>query len=137
MILLDTNVLSEARHPGGSERVKDNVDARASDLFLSAIVMGEIRFGIALMREPARRAVLASWYASLAETYADVILPITLEIAEHWGELAARLRNVGRPLDAPDGLIAATAIVHDLTLWTRNTRDFEGTGARLFNPWED
>ena len=63
---------------------------------------------------------------------------MTLAIAETWAELARRCAaERARSLDAPDGLIAATALVHDLTLWTRNTRDFDGTGVRLFNPWED
>ena len=137
MILLDTNVVSETQRPAGSPLVKARVRERAEDIFLSAVVMGELRFGIALLSDPSRKSILGSWYERLAATYSDVILPITLTIAERWGDLSAACQRAGRPVDAPDGLIAATALVHGLTLWTRNTRDFEGTGVRLFNPWED
>ena len=98
--------------------------------------MRELRFGIALLGDPVRRSALAAWYAQLAARFADVILPATLEIAEAWGDLSARLQGAGRRIEAQDGLIAATALVHDLTLWTRNTKDFDGTGVRVFNPWE-
>ena len=65
-----------------------------------------------------------------------MILPVSLEVAEAWGDLSARMQTAGRRIGAQDGLIAATALVHDLTLWTRNTRDFADTGVRLFDPWE-
>jgi predicted nucleic acid-binding protein len=137
MNLIDTNVLSEVRHPRGSERVKDLFRALGNDLRISAIVLGEIRFGVLTTREDSKRADLAAWYAQLVGRFSDIVLPVTLAIAELWGELAAAARQRGQWLDAPDGLIAATALHHDLTLWTRNTRDFDGAGVRLFNPWED
>jgi predicted nucleic acid-binding protein len=136
MILLDTNVVSETQRPRGSPLVKARVEERGADLFLNAIVMGELRFGIALLRDPRRRDALAAWYDQLVARFADVILPVTLEVAEVWGDLSARLQDAGRRMEAQDGLIAATALVHDLTLWTRNIRDFDGTGVRLLNPWE-
>lgn len=136
MILLDTNVISETRKPRGSARVKQHVNERAGDLYLSAVVLGELRFGISRLREPDRKIELEGWYATLTATYLDVILPVTLAIAERWGDVSARLQNQGRIIDAPDGLIAATALVHDLVLWTGNTRDFEGLGVELFDPWE-
>jgi len=137
MILLDTNVVSETQRPQGSPKVKKRVEDRASDLYLSAIVMGELRFGIALLRDPARKSALTEWYARLAASFADVILPATLEVAEVWGDLTAKMQKAGRRIEVQDGLIASTALVHDLTLWTRNTSDFDGTGVRLLNPWED
>lgn len=106
-------------------------------VFLSVVVMGEIVFGIERMAPgPARRA-LEDYYADLKIVYADRILPVTEEIAESWGELRARLSRGGRSLPLADGLLAATALRHDLAIMTRNVRDFEGTGARLLNPWED
>jgi predicted nucleic acid-binding protein len=137
VILLDTNVISETQRPRGSAAVKRRVEAHKDELFLSAIVMGELRFGVSLQRDPARRSVLATWYGGLAADFVDVVLPVSLEVAECWGELSATMQNAGRRIDAQDGLIAATALVHDLTLWTRNTGDFDGTGVRLLNPWED
>jgi predicted nucleic acid-binding protein len=137
MNLIDTNVLSEVRHPRGDPRVKAAFLALGDDLRLSVVVLGEIRFGIALERELRRQSDLARWYGGLLAAYGRVVLPVGREIAERWGDIAAGLRAAGRAIDAPDGLIAATALHHDLTLWTRNTRDFDGTGVRLFNPWED
>lgn len=137
MILLDTNVISETQRPRGSDRVKAHVYERSGVLYTSVIVLGELRFGIGLLREGQRRAELETWYATLSKTHLGVVLPVTLAITELWGDLAARLQRGGSIIEVPDGLIAATALVHDLTLWTRNTRDFDGTGVRLFNPWED
>jgi predicted nucleic acid-binding protein len=137
MNLVDTNVLSEVRHPRGASRVKDRFLSLGNDLRISAIVLGEIRFGVMTARDEVKRTELSRWYAHLVKSFAHVVLPVTLAVAEAWGDLAASARHRGRALDAPDGLIAATALVHDLTLWTRNTADFADTGVRLFNPWED
>lgn len=70
------------------------------------------------------------WLVTVHEQFAKRTLPVTSEIAEEWGRL-----NAGRPLPAVDGLMAATAVVHDLTLVTRNVRDVEGTGARTLDPF--
>jgi predicted nucleic acid-binding protein len=116
--------------------VKARVAERSSEVVLSAIIVGEIRYGIALLERGVRRVQLSTWYLELV-SFADAILPVTREVAERWGDIQAAARLAGRALDAPDGLLAATALVHDLPLWTRNTHDFEGTGVRLFDPWED
>lgn len=137
MILLDTNVVSEVQRAQGEARVKTLVAASAAEVHLSVIVLGELWFGIGLLDASPRKTMLAAWANGLTATYADRILPVTREIGETWGDISAALHRRRRPIDAPDGLIAATAVVHDLTLWTRNTRDFGETGARLFNPWED
>lgn len=137
MSLVDTNVLSEVRHPKGNGRVKQSFLALGDQVRLSVVVLGEIRFGIELQRDTGKRAELASWYGRLVGSFGHWVLPVTMPVAEAWGDLSSRLAAAGRTIDAPDGLIAATALVHDLTLWTRNARDFEGTGVRLFNPWED
>lgn len=137
MILLDTNVLSEMHHPMGSPRVAEQVAHRQGDLHLSVVALGEMLYGIRILRDGRRRSELETYYADLARTFGDRILPVIASIAECWAELRAGHRQSGRVLPLADGLIAATAIVHDLTLWTRNTRDFEGTGVRVFNPWED
>lgn len=137
MILVDTNVLSEARRANGSPKVKAAVASYGDDVFLSVVVMGEIVFGIGVMAPGAARRALEDFHAELKIVYADRILPVTEDIAELWGELRACLRKEGRPLALADGLIAATALRHDLTIMTRNVRDFAPTGARLLNPWED
>ena len=137
MILLDTNVVSETRLPQGDTRVKAAVRDHGDDLWLSVIVLGEIVFGVCQLDPGPKRTALGRYCAELRRDYADRMLGVTREVAEAWGVARAARRREGRPLAATDGLIAATALVHDLTLWTRNPRDFEGIGVRLFNPWED
>jgi len=99
---------------------------------ISVLALGEIRKGIELLRRrsPAACPVLEQWLERLQADYAEHLLPITAEIAEHWGRL-----NVRRTIPVIDGLLAATALAHDLTVVTRNTKDFAGTGVRVVNPF--
>ncbi|MGH8991053.1 MAG: type II toxin-antitoxin system VapC family toxin [Acidimicrobiia bacterium] len=131
--LVDTNVLSEARKPRGDAGVKrwmKTVSGR--DLFLSVLVVGEIRQGIERLRRrnPDQAEVFEVWLGRLRQQYGDRILAVTPAIAEEWGRL-----NVPHPLPAVDALLAATAKVHGLTLVTRNTADLRRTGAKLLNPF--
>jgi predicted nucleic acid-binding protein len=137
VILLDTNVVSELQKPNGNPRVKQAIERRMADLYLSVITLGEILYGVALLEAGARRRELERYYRRLEAAFGDRVLPVSAEIAENWAQMRADRRNAGRPLALADGLIAATALVHDLTLWTRNMDDFKETGARLLNPWED
>lgn len=134
--LLDTNVISELRKGSRCNRgVSTWFDELADDeIFLSVLTLGEIRKGIGLTsrRDPTAAAALTGWLAGLVAAYGDRILPIDLEVAEEWGSL-----NVPDPLPVVDGLLAATARVHDLTLATRNARDIERTGAAFFNPFRE
>ena len=132
--LLDTNVVSELRK---KERCAPKVNAWARAVgsgedFLSVIVVGELRRGAAMKRrsDPATADALEKWIARLSLLYADRILPVTLEIAEAWGALGAI-----RPIPPEDGLLAATAQVHGLTLVTRNVKNVAGLGVPLLNPW--
>jgi predicted nucleic acid-binding protein len=133
--LLDTNVISELRK---RERCAPRVDAWARNHpaqqdFMSVLAVGELRRGIALKRaaDPATADVLDRWLSKLTQRYGERILPVTLEVAETWGKLGAI-----RPIPPEDGLMAATALVHDLTLVTRNVRNVEGLGVELLNPWQ-
>lgn len=131
--LLDTNVLSEARKPAGDAHVRAWLaSVRGAELYLSVLVVGEIRQGIERLRrrDPPQAAVFEAWLATLRRDYADRILPVTAEIAEEWGRL-----NVPDPVPAIDGLLAATARVHGLTLVMRNTADVARTGVALLNPF--
>jgi predicted nucleic acid-binding protein len=132
--LLDTNVLSELRK---GERRDAAVaawaeHARHESHFLSALSLGEIRKGIELLRRKAPRdaAALEIWLARLVDIYEGSILGITPETAEIWGRLCAR-----RPLPVVDSLLAATALEFGLTIATRNTADFKGTGVKTVNPF--
>ncbi|MBB4188829.1 hypothetical protein GGE07_005508 [Sinorhizobium terangae] len=102
-------------------------------IHLSALTLGEIMRGIALEQksDPKTAAHLTEWLRKLRHDHGDRILPITDQIAVEWGRIAAI-----RPRGDIDGLIAATAIVHDLILVTRNVKDFDDTDASVINPWE-
>ena len=133
--LIDTNVLSEARRPGGHPRVREllsSLDER--DLYLSVITIGEIVHGIDRLAPGEKRETLTHWLAHLEPHFADRILPIDLSIARRWGELTAKASQSGRTLHPADGLIAATALEHGLTIMTRNKSDFVPTDARVLDP---
>ena len=102
------------------------------DLYLSVLVVAEIRSGIEKVRrrDPAAAAGLEGWLGALVASHGERILPVDLRVAEEWGRLSAR-----RSLPVVDGLMAATALVHGLTLVTRNVRDVEGTGAIVLDPF--
>ena len=99
------------------------------------LTIGELRKGIDRLRAGKKKRGLEQWLRQLVAAASDRILPINLETAVLWGELAAKLEKIGRPLPAIDCLIAATAIQHGLHLMTRNVADFEPTGVLLVNPW--
>jgi predicted nucleic acid-binding protein len=132
--LLDTNVISEARR----KRPDANVEAwlttaPEAELYVSVLVVGEIRQGIEWLRRRDRTqaVVFETWLSALLDGYADRIVPVTADVAEEWGRM-----NVPDPLPVIDGLMAATAKVHGWTFVTRNVADLAGCGARLLNPFE-
>ena len=105
--------------------------------YLSVLSIGEIRKGSSALPHSKRRSALEKWLQhDIRERFHDRILPVTVTVAERWGELDARSNQLGRPLQTADGLIAATALEHGLTLVTRNVRNFAGLGVAVFNPWE-
>ncbi len=131
--LLDTNVLSELRKRTPDAGVAAWFDSTDSQqLYLSVLTVGEIRQGICRLqrRDRAQAAVFDQWLAGLLRAYSDRIVPVTAEVAEEWGTL-----NVPDPLPVVDGLLAATAKVHDWTFVTRNISDVADTGVRLHNPF--
>ena len=135
-VLLDTCVLSEIRHPQGEPRVRAMVSQHANDdLFLSVLTLGELTKGIAQLAAGRRKRELESWLSELHDQFRKQILPVDAETAMIWGEITAAARANGRTVPAIDGLIAATAIRHNLAVMTRNTEDFEPTGAKIINPW--
>lgn len=131
---LDTNIVSELRkgkraHPGVQSWFASTDQAK---LFTSVLVLGEIRRGIEQLRrrDPMAAASLDRWLLLLASGFEDRVLPVDAEVSDRWGRL-----NVPVSLPAVDSLLAATALVHGLTLVTRNVRDVERTGAAVFDPF--
>lgn len=135
--LLDTNVLSEIRRPQPDQQVLTWLDQVDEDrTYLSVITIAEIARGVALMDEGRRRSELAQWLElDLPGRFGDRILPVDTQIALIWGNLLASTRKEGIGLSVMDGWIAATAIAQDLTLVTRNTKDFENLPLTLLDPW--
>ncbi|MEY4577934.1 MAG: hypothetical protein RL701_2637 [Pseudomonadota bacterium] len=134
MYLVDTNVLSELSKRSPHEGVRTWFESvHAEQLWLSVLVLGELRAGIAnRARRDARGAArLGAWLDKIVAEHKPRILPVTSKVAFVWGPL-----NVPDKLPAIDGLLAATAIVHDLTLVTRNVRDVARTGVRVLNPFD-
>ena len=135
--LLDTNVISELVRPRPDPRVARWLDSADEELlFLSVLTLGEIRKGITTLTDPARKARLEVWlHGNLLPRFESRILPIDQAIAERWGQITGLLAAQGSPLPVIDGLLAATALDHNLTLVTRNTRDVALTGVGVFDPW--
>ncbi|MGI4860606.1 MAG: type II toxin-antitoxin system VapC family toxin [Janthinobacterium lividum] len=137
MYLVDTNVISEIRK---KERANEGVraffrNASQNDeaLYLSVVTVGELRRGVEIIRhrgDTAQSAALEAWLTAVLGEFARNILPIGTDIGQIWGRL-----RVPHPENALDKLIAATGLIHDLVIVTRNTDDFSGTGVRTLNPF--
>lgn len=137
--LLDTNVVSEWVKPRPNGNVIAWLAAASEDeVFISVCTFAELRFGVASMTRGKRRDRLDEWLRSdLPVRFDRRIVGIDVSIADAWGIIQARARRKGQPVGPMDGLIAATAAVHDMTIVTRNTKHFEAVGVPLLNPWDD
>src|SRR5229473_713765 len=136
--LLDTNCISELVRPKPDRRVEAWMDAADETmLYLSVLTLGEIRKGAVGLAYGKRRAHLETWLkVELLTRFSGRILPIDAAIADRWGLLAADAKRKGKPLSIIDGLLAATALHHNLTVVSRNTNDFKNTQAEVLNPWK-
>ena len=136
--LLDTNVPSETLTPRPDAKVSDWLKGQTKEaLFLSVVTMGELRKGTELLPPSARRRQLEESIKVLVPFwFTGRILPVTSAIAEKWGVLDAHRQTAGIPLGVADGMIAATALEHGLTLVTRNVKDFFDLGVTILNPWD-
>jgi predicted nucleic acid-binding protein len=135
--LLDTNALSEgvSRRPNPAV-LAWGLQQSSLDLFVSVLSFGEIRKGIELRFQDARRAALENWLSSvLPAEFRGRILPVNEQVALEWGRVTAEGQRQGRVPPTVDGLLVATAIVYGMTLVTRNERDCAGRGAPILNPW--
>jgi predicted nucleic acid-binding protein len=136
--LLDTNIPSEVTRPFPRASVVQWLEnADDGQLYFSVISLGEILKGITTLPDSHRRNQLQKWLdETLRPWLAGCILPVSEPIAERWGVLTGQSKLKGRPLKVEDGLIAATAIEHGMTLVTRNARDFENLEVQVLNPWD-
>jgi toxin FitB len=136
--LVDTNIPSELTRETPDARVAAFLrNASKESVFLSVMTIGEICKGIDLLPVSQKRAALQDWLdIDVRSWFAGRILPVTESIAERWGHLAATAKQQGFTLAVVDGVIAATALEHSLTLVTRNVKDFGGLGLDRLNPWD-
>lgn len=135
--LLDTNAISESAKPapnaGFAAWIKS---AEPSQVYLSVVTLGELRKDVELLADRSRAAKLEAWLtSSLAAEFAGRILPFDADVADRWGRLIATLKPRGITLSPIDSLIAATALQHNLSLVTRNEKDFKSAGVSITNPW--
>jgi len=136
--LLDTNCISELVRPNPEPRVMEWMDAADEALlYLSVLTFGEIRKGIAGLAQGKRRTHLETWLeVDLQARFSGRILAIDFIIADRWGLLAAESRRKGKTLSVIGGMLAATALHHNLTVVSRNGRDFTAAEVQVLNPWE-
>jgi predicted nucleic acid-binding protein len=136
--LLDTNCISEIVGPKPEPRVVEWLEATEETLLnLSVLTLGEIRKGLAGLAQGKRRTRLESWLeVELQTRFAGRILPVDTAIADRWGVIAAEAKRRGKALSVIDGLLAATALHHNLTVVSRNASDFMGVQVQVLNPWE-
>jgi predicted nucleic acid-binding protein len=136
--LLDTNCISELVRNKPEPRVLEWMEAAdESLLYLSVLTLGEIRKGVAGLPRGKRQTQLEMWLElDLQARFSGRILSIDAPIADRWGLMAAEAKGKGRALSAIDGLLAATALQHSLTITSRNISDFANTQVPTLNPWE-
>ena len=136
--LLDTNCISELVRIQPEPAVVAWMEAADETLlYLSVLTLGEIRKGLAGLPQSKRRTLLEIWLETeLRVRFAGRILPIDAAVADRWGSLAARAKSEGKALATIDGLLAATALHHNLTVVSRNVNDFKNTHVTVLNPWK-
>ncbi|WP_421620826.1 type II toxin-antitoxin system VapC family toxin [Alkalilimnicola ehrlichii] len=138
MILIDTNIISELWKIEPNPNVLTWIDAQAIEtLYLSAITVAELRYGLATMPEGKRRTIYQERLANeVLPAFAGRVLPFDLDASQAYADLMARARAGGKAIGKADGYIAATAAAHGLMVATRDTSPFEAANLKTFNPWE-
>ncbi len=137
--LLDTNILSELRRPKPERKVLKFVAAQPLDrIYVSAVTLAEIRFGIEIVADVGRRAELTDWLAhKVRPMFAQRILAVSEDVMFKWRLLVEEGRKARHTFSQPDLIIAATALCHGLTVVTRDKSEFRRARAAVFNPWVD
>jgi hypothetical protein len=136
MILLDTNVVSEAMKPEPDAAVRDWLDEQAAEtLHLSSVTIAELTFGIGSLPEGRRKDRLTAALEGVMAMFGERILPFDTMAARRYGDLAVKTRAAGRGFPTPDGYIAAIAAAHDFAVASRDTSAFEAAGLVVIDPW--
>ena len=136
--LLDTCVLAELVKPNPNSKVIDWItDTDDERLFLSVITIGEIRKGLTKLPESKKKKTLSNWLNMLLEDYQTRIYQINIMVAENWGVIQGSAEKSGTAISSVDSLIAAVAYTHNLTLVTRNEKDFIPSNVPIVNPWSE
>lgn len=136
MILVDTNVLSELTKPKPEDRVVNWLEMNEPALAAPTIALAELRYGIERLPQGRRRSSLQQFWQTTRDRFRGRIFSFDERAAETYGEVAAVAERAGRRLNVQDGQIAAIALVHRMTVATRNTGHFEAAGVAIVNPWE-
>lgn len=132
--LVDANVLSEPTKETADPKVVAWLKANEANLVVDAVILGELRIGILALPKGRKRQKLEQWFEALVDTIE--CLAWDSDVSRRWAALVAELRQKGETVPLLDGMIAATALQHGLTIATRNTRDFKKTGAKTVNPFD-
>ena len=132
--LVDANVLSEPTKPAPNSKVIEWLSANQRNFVVDSIVLGELCIGILALPRGRKRIQLEAWFEALVQTID--CLPWDAAISRRWAKLVVNLKQKGETMPLLDGMIAATALQHDLTIATRNTRDFKKAGVKVLNPFE-
>jgi hypothetical protein len=133
MYLVDANVLSEATRPSPDPRAMAWLAAHERALVIDSIVLGELFLGVWSLAASRRRTQLEQWFETLARTIECI--PWDAAVGRQWAKLVVALKKKGKPVPLLDGMIAATALEHGLTVATRNVDDFRHTGVKLVDPF--
>lgn len=137
MIVLDTNVVSEAMKPAPDAAVRAWLNDQAAEtLYLSSVTLAELLFGIRALPAGRRKNMLDRALNELLALFKDRLLPFDTNAARHYADLAATARNGGRGFPTPDGYIAAIAAARDFTVASRDTSPYEAAGVNVINPWK-
>ena len=131
--LVDANVLSEPTKPAPDPRVAAWLRTNEPHLAIDPVILGELQFGILILPAGRKRAALERWFS--AGVGRLQCLPWSAETGLKWADLLARLRRTGKAMPVKDSLIAATALMHDLTVATRNRADYVHAGVRIVDPF--
>jgi predicted nucleic acid-binding protein len=137
MIVLDTNVISEAMKPEPNPAVRTWLnDQSAETLYLSSVTLAELLFGIGVLPAGKRKDMLAKALDGLMGLFRDRFLPFDIDAARHYAQLAVSARTGGRGFPTPDGYIAAIAASRSFIVASRDTAPYEAAGLAVVNPWE-